>query len=144
MFWMIWKLRSCTTLQKKDYQWLSQFLFHRYLRYLIYPTDHIRFQLDKCFYTAMVLIDLQKGFDTVDHVFFLIPEWFRVEYHRDPFWDHYYFSFMSTISCQLILYPADNCTILVLSRDLRLIEEGLVMSYLPSINGWSITGSLSI
>ena len=67
-----------------------------------------------------------------------------MEYNRDPFWDHYYFSFMSTISCQLILYPADNSTILVLSRDLRLIEEGLVMSYLPSMNGWSITGSLSI
>ena len=34
---------------------------------LTFLTDHIRFQMDKGFYTGMVMIDLQKAFDTVDH-----------------------------------------------------------------------------
>ena len=34
---------------------------------LIQPTDHIRFQMSKGFYTGMVMIDLQKASDTVDH-----------------------------------------------------------------------------
>ena len=32
-----------------------------------YLTDHMRFKMDKGFYTGMVMIYLQKAFDTVDH-----------------------------------------------------------------------------
>ena len=81
-------------------------------------TDQIRFDMDKGNYTGMVMIDLQKAFDTVDHdillnklkaiglddlstswlssylknrfQIFLIPWWFPAEYRRDPSWDHYY------------------------------------------------------
>lgn len=34
---------------------------------LIYLSDYIKFQLDKGFFIGMVLLDLQKAFDTVDH-----------------------------------------------------------------------------
>ena len=34
---------------------------------LTHLTDQIRFQMDRGFYTGMVMIDLQKAFDTVDH-----------------------------------------------------------------------------
>ena len=34
---------------------------------LIHLTDYIKFQGDKGNYTGMVLLDLQKAFDTVDH-----------------------------------------------------------------------------
>ena len=34
---------------------------------LTHLTDQIRFRIDRCFYTGMVMIDLQKAFDTVDH-----------------------------------------------------------------------------
>ncbi len=34
---------------------------------LIHLTDHIRVQMAKGNYTGMVLLDLQKAFDTVDH-----------------------------------------------------------------------------
>jgi len=34
---------------------------------LIHLTDHIRIQMAKGNYTGMVLLDLQKAFDTVDH-----------------------------------------------------------------------------
>ena len=67
--------------------------------------------MDRGFYTGMVMIDLQNGFDTVDHDIllqklkafgfdplvikfngiFLTPEWFLAEYRRDPFWGHCYF-----------------------------------------------------
>ena len=34
---------------------------------LTHLTDQIRFQMDRGFYTGMVMIDSQKTFDTVDH-----------------------------------------------------------------------------
>ena len=34
---------------------------------LTHLSDHIRFQMDKSNFTGMVLLDLQKAFDTVDH-----------------------------------------------------------------------------
>ena len=34
---------------------------------LTYLTSHIRLQMDKGFHTGMLMIDLQKAFDTVDH-----------------------------------------------------------------------------
>ena len=34
---------------------------------LTHVTDQIRFRMDRGFYTGMVMIDLQKAFDTVDH-----------------------------------------------------------------------------
>ena len=34
---------------------------------LKYLTDQIRFRMDRGFYTGMVMIDLQKACDTVDH-----------------------------------------------------------------------------
>ena len=34
---------------------------------LTHLTDQIRFQMDRVFYTGMVMIDLQKASDTVDH-----------------------------------------------------------------------------
>ena len=34
---------------------------------LTYLTDYVRFQMDKGFYTGMVMIDLQKAIDTVGH-----------------------------------------------------------------------------
>ena len=35
--------------------------------FLTYLTDHIRLQMDEGLYTGMVMIDLQKAFDNVDH-----------------------------------------------------------------------------
>ena len=35
--------------------------------FLTHLTDQIRFQMDRGFYTGMVMIDLQKAFNTVDH-----------------------------------------------------------------------------
>ena len=34
---------------------------------LVYLTDYIRFHISKGYFTGMVLLDLQKAFDTVDH-----------------------------------------------------------------------------
>ena len=39
---------------------------------LTHLSDHIRFQIDKRNFTGMVLLDLQKAFDTVDHGVLLI------------------------------------------------------------------------
>ena len=39
---------------------------------LIHLTDFIKFEMDKCYLVGMVLLDLQKAFETVDHVILLV------------------------------------------------------------------------
>ena len=59
---------------------------------------------------------------------FLTREWILAENHRDPLWEHYYFSFMSNdmegaVSNQLLFCM--QMIILISGRDVGLIEERL-------------------
>ena len=39
------------------------------MTHLIHLTDYIKFQMDKGHFVGMILVDLQKAFDTVDQYF---------------------------------------------------------------------------
>ena len=64
---------------------------------LMYLSDHIRGNLDKGLLTGMVIIDLQKAFDTVDHR--IVGEKLKAigaDQNVTDWFSSYYFSYSSS------------------------------------------------